>query len=80
MSKQKIMSMDSAPRNHHSGQLCHPTCFLIFGNGIGLAYYDECRDFSDFPWIDPCSGEQLNRHYDDLKGWLPLPEYEYEDE
>lgn len=57
-----------------------PQILLLFeGGDVSVAYWDwyyaegghGCTD--GFAWIEPCSGEQLNLHYNEPVGWMPLP-------
>lgn len=53
---------------------------LLFADGkVSVAYWDEYYAEGGFgwtenmAWIEPCSGEQLNMHYDGLSHWMPFP-------
>lgn len=58
-----------------------PKILLYFGEGVvSVAYWDwsfadgghYCSD--GFAWLEPCSGDALNMHYNDPTHWMPLPE------
>lgn len=57
-----------------------PRILLRFADGnVSVAYWDwyyaeggsGCTN--GFAWIEPCSGEPLDLHYDELVEWMPIP-------
>ena len=57
-----------------------PKILLLFEGGkMSVGYWDWSyaeggRNYTGGEaWIEPCSGERLDLHYDQPIGWLPLP-------
>ena len=81
------LPMDTAPKGGGAEMVTDPKwvqppkILLRFGHeAISVAYWDwyyadEGRGCVDgFAWLEPCSGEQLNRYYaTPPDGWMSLP-------
>ena len=52
---------------------------LFEGGEVSVAYYDPYyaeggRGYvNGFAWVEPCSGETLDLHYDSPTHWMPIP-------
>jgi hypothetical protein len=56
-----------------------PKILLLFDGDISVGYWEPyyaeggSGRTDGFAWIEPCSGEPLNLHYDNPEAWMPLP-------
>ena len=56
-----------------------PKILLLFDGDVSVGYWDwyYAEGGGGYnggsAWIEPCSGEQLDLHYDEPVAWLPLP-------
>lgn len=73
--------MDTAPKPE--GVERAPRILLRFGDeAVSVAYWDwyyaegGAGYIDGFAWIEPCSGDPLNLHYNaPPDGWMPLPAF-----
>jgi hypothetical protein len=79
--------MDTAPKGGGAEYVTDPNwveppriLMKFKGGQVSVAYWDWYHaeggaGYRDgFAWIEPCSGEQLNLHYGQPIGWMPLPD------
>jgi len=67
--------IESAPKDNDCARI-----LLLFASGeVSVAYWDPYwaeggRGYQGgLAWIEPCSGERLDQHYDVPTHWMPLP-------
>lgn len=78
--------MESAPKGGGAELVTDPNwieppwVLLLFEEGkISVGYWDwyyaegGAGHTGGLAWVEPCSGERLDLHYDVPIGWMPLP-------